>query len=360
MSENKRTLALLSKWFFSMLSHMIQDIPYSEPSTPINKWKRSELEAWLKARRITPRGKKEDLLREVMILKKQRGGPPPIVGPCGGPIILVEQLIGCMLSTVSYSLSRSVTFDIISETRRSIKLFLSSIELLHSSIRDENKKSKDSIVTTRGTLLSLLNIPDNMKNLGPTYLHYEGANRGEGIIKEIKTHIRSTYGNWAVNATTELYKQRSMEYLEGMIQNRMGHEKGKDRCQKRSHYEYKSIQHAIDEYQAGNPLSVIHTKTNEFKIMTASDQALILTPLGITIKKFGCYYHQWANELKQTEVDEHNEICHHTLFLPILTESGIHRYPQSHVYYTISSDWKELNDKLEFITPQCPIVSTET
>ena len=168
-----------------------------------------------------------------MILTRQSGGPPPVVGPCGGPIILVEQMIESMLSMVSYTLSRSVTFDIISETRCSIKLFLSLVELLHSSIREENDKAKDSTVTTRGTLLSLLNIPDNMENLGPTNLNYEDANRGEGIIKEIKPHIRSMAMIWAVNATTYFYKQRSMKYLEEMIQNTMSDVKEKKSVQKR-------------------------------------------------------------------------------------------------------------------------------
>ena len=82
---------------------------------------------------------------------------------------------------------------------------------------------------------------------------------------------------------------------------------------------------------------VIHTKKNQFKIMRVSDKALLLTPLGITMKKFGCFYHQWSNKLKTIEVDEYYEIDHHTLFLLILTESGISRYPPSHMYYTVST-----------------------
>ena len=177
------------------LLHMIEDIPYSEPSIPLHQWKRSQFEDWLRARRIVPKGKKDDLKRQVTSLKRQSGGPPSVVGPCGGPIIVVKQMIGCMLSMVSYTMSRSVTHQIIEETRRSIKLFLSSVELLHSFIREESDKPKDSIVTTRGTMLSLWDIPDNMTNLGPTYLHYEGVNRGEGIIKEIKPNIRTMAGN---------------------------------------------------------------------------------------------------------------------------------------------------------------------
>ena len=360
VSENKRALALLSKWFYSVLLHMTEDIPYSEPILPIHQWKRSQLEGWLKARRIKPIGKKEELKAEVISLKKQSGGPPPIVGPSGGPIILVEQMIGCMLSMVSHTLSRTVNHQLIEETRRSIKLFLSSVEILHTCIREDREKQKDSIVTMRGTLMSLLNIPENMKEIGPTYLHYEGSNRGEGIIKEIKPHIRTMAGNWAFNATTEFYKQRSMEYLESILMSETKCNISSEQSRKRNYYTYKSTQHAHDAYNTGQPLSVMVSTKQEFMMMISNNKALSLKPNGGKQKKFGCYYHEWICEAEPEYIEANEEIEHHTLFLPLLNETGMIPDCQKHMYYTITSEWKELSDDLEFVLPQCPTVVIES
>ena len=114
-----------------------------------------------------------------------------------------------------------------------------------------------------------------------------------------------------------------------------------------------------DEYKEGKPPSVVYTTKQEFKMIASKNEALLMRSVGIKKEKFGSYYHQWVHEAESKYLKESEEILHHTLFLPLLNEAGITLNPQLHMYYTITSDWKELNKDLEFIIPQCPTVTLQ-
>ena len=61
------------------------------------------------------------------------------------------------------------------------------VELVNLYLRDKGEKP---IWITKSNYLSLLNLPDQMKEFGPLRLYWEGGWKGEGIIQELKSIIR--------------------------------------------------------------------------------------------------------------------------------------------------------------------------
>ena len=61
------------------------------------------------------------------------------------------------------------------------------VEELNNALRNKTNKP---IWISRSNLLSLLNLPEQMRFFGPLRLYWEGGWKGEGIIQEIKEIIR--------------------------------------------------------------------------------------------------------------------------------------------------------------------------
>ena len=64
------------------------------------------------------------------------------------------------------------------------------VELVNFNLREAKEKP---IWISKSNYLSLLNLPEQMKEFGPLRLYWEGGWKGEGIIQELKSLIRNCF-----------------------------------------------------------------------------------------------------------------------------------------------------------------------
>ena len=92
-----------------------------------------------------------------------------------------------------------------------IRMYLNAIHDLDIGMRDERETNRKPIWLTSYNFLSLLNLPNQISNLGPLRNRWEGGVSGEGFLREVKPTLGSSNRiNWTKNLLTTLVRQRSI------------------------------------------------------------------------------------------------------------------------------------------------------
>ena len=96
---------------------------------------------------------------------------------------------------------QKIDITFIDETEDLMKEFLSCVRELDIRVRyamlnsgGQNKKKTEAF-WLKSNFMSLLNLIDMMKMLGPVILWWDGGGKGERFLQEIKPHIRKVSEN---------------------------------------------------------------------------------------------------------------------------------------------------------------------
>lgn len=117
---------------------------------------------------------------------------------------------------------QKISKGFIEETENLMKEFLSCVRELDIRVRHESlthgKKKKSEAFWLKTNFMSLLNIIDMMKLLGPIILWWDGGGKGERFIQEIKPHIlrgvREDFSDFFPQLHRKMYKVRTLSYFE--------------------------------------------------------------------------------------------------------------------------------------------------
>ena len=106
-----------------------------------------------------------DLKVQVKALMDMVDGPPPVVGPVGGPALNVKNVLISLVAMMAHCMgSMSVTPSCPPLVNWLIKVFLSAINMLDGRLRDANQTPT---WCAKSNFVCLLNLPDTMKRFGP-------------------------------------------------------------------------------------------------------------------------------------------------------------------------------------------------
>ena len=126
-------------------------------------------------------------------------------------------------------MSRDICVEIIPMIlEREIKLFLSSIDGINWSLQSDNKSSIDSSIDNskkkiqdpywlmKYNYLTLLNLPQTMKEYGPLVNLWEGSNQGKGYLRYTRPYTRPIIinihsKNWQVNTILKVQNKKSLD-----------------------------------------------------------------------------------------------------------------------------------------------------
>ena len=214
ISENQLGFARLYKWFFGALRMVAPDPLLPEPNenvTPLDKWRKKDLENWLKNRNMKHTARlKAQLVEQVQKAKAEHGGDPPKVGQMGGQLENVERVVSSLSSLVSLVMQEATDDSHLWELDRAVKLFLAHIETVDADLRGAKEKP---LIVSSPNFLSLLNLPAVIRKYGPVRLYWEGGGMGEGILKEVKACYSGCYENWPLLTMTKFYQSRSLQTI---------------------------------------------------------------------------------------------------------------------------------------------------
>jgi hypothetical protein len=116
-------------------------------------------------------------------------------------MVHVLKLLHSMLQMISISMSLDVTNDSIVVLATTIQYFLTNYSIFIKSLdyaHSKTKKKKCMPAYLRHyNFMSLLNLPQQMKNFGSLRLLWEGGMQGEGYLRNVKGEIkRGLNNNW--------------------------------------------------------------------------------------------------------------------------------------------------------------------
>jgi hypothetical protein len=212
VAENFLALTRIQLWFYTRLERISDDsitteLPGSDPS----KWLKQDNIRWLKQRGEPTEGSALYLRNEVARLMNQVGGPPPIMK---NDIIPSQDVLE--LLQVFHTMLRCIMFVPLSSLCISQAQLLTRIFLNEYSVFAERLYNISDIPKwiSKYNFLSLLNLIDQMEDLGTPRELWEGGYLGEGYLRVVKPTIKNGLrGNWETNLMSNLMKDKSLSLI---------------------------------------------------------------------------------------------------------------------------------------------------
>ena len=303
--------------------------------------------------------------------------------PCG--VEVIHEAIGGLLAVIKCVMNRVISVKstpLILE--RYIKIFLSAIDRIDQSLKIVHTKDKIAPNTTeyvpywllKYNYLSMLNLPDTMREYGPLINLWEGSNQGEGYLRYAKPTIVNIHSkNWQVNAIRNLQNKQSLDaivdyYMQHAcidedVKNSYGSFR-RDRVPK-MYVTYKTINEFFTVLRRNLPFSCIRTDKKEYYIVIRVERETTNKVMqGIPIQfDYEGKYNSLSMNFHKVLVDETitdfslktfavSDINKFMLALPHIGTSGYQVNNQSYLYYIIDSEWNELNENNEIKAPTTP------
>ena len=198
LSDNYLAYFRLAKWIYHPITTS-KEVHVENPSQ-IDKWNVNDCTKWLKRYGLNLEGNLDDLRSTIMMHKQS---PLPLLEvnqSCSSHNICT--MIGCILSMISWVIKREVIEDTPSQIDREIKLFLSYLNIVSTSLQESTIVWINSY-----NCQSLLNLPFTF---GPLVTYWEG-DCGEGYLRHVKPRIRDVHTkNWNMNVHINLLNDTSM------------------------------------------------------------------------------------------------------------------------------------------------------
>ena len=357
-------VALAGKWVYQVLpsSSPDPDPPCVRTDTEnIDGWTKNEIKDTLRSRGISVTGKnrKAELLKLLQDTIAQNDHALPPVIPfveCGCPQSEVSALVCSWCAVISRCTEPKFTDASIAELDLYIKYFLSSWDSFESKkmLHKDSSKSKPSW-TASSNFPALLNLSSQIKKFGPPRSIWEGGERGEGVVKQLKPLVRGfASNNWDVDLLNNFYSRRSIKNLcddYGLCTPTGGDD---PRRKMFKTYAENDIEMLIENHDV---ISCVVISDVKILVMTRGNRGVLLgreviLPGG-SVVHCGAVYHRLlfhaATKIDITAITENKSGIglRYCCLLPLYADIE----SRKNHYYIRSSDWRELNESGEWTLP---------
>ena len=245
------------------------------------------------------------------------------------------------------------------------------------------KKQKKRKIQTVTNLVSLLNLPNQMRTFGNLRDYWEGGYRGEGILRELKSYItQGTHQPWfAKCALRKYYQTKTMKMIvngdffdsESEVDNDSNETTETTICTS-NFYRYCTLEALAQSIAEGKPISGVmldngvvccavgRNKIMEFYEINFNDNHskeynatyYCLLQLGMTVTA------ESGNDDNNIKEDIVGRICEYVVILPHLDDTlGVIQSENGdcfHYYHVINSSWKERRCNDGVVTFELPMV----
>ena len=205
VSENYLAFSRLLKWFYL---NAIMQLPennreYQIPSRPVQTWSNSQCREFMSEYSVTCDGTPEAIKQAIQTRRDElvRGNIPPRRASKDDVIDKTARLADM--------LQLAMKADIIKEEIRqldlSIRLFLHAVHKFDNNFNKypAGHEKYTPVWVTKYNFLSLLKLPDTIRQFGPVRGYWEGGAIGEGFLRsikpEIKRGLRYDWRQWIMN-----------------------------------------------------------------------------------------------------------------------------------------------------------------
>ncbi|KAL7567259.1 hypothetical protein ACA910_016725 [Epithemia clementina (nom. ined.)] len=237
-----------------------------------------------------------------------------------------------------------------------VKCFLSCYTTVDQGLQSSEDSHKKPLWVTLHNFMSLLNLPDVVKQFGPLCNIWEGETQGEGFLWYVKREMSMGLRyNWQKRLLTRIYKRKSFAMLLsadiGMEEDTLAdHEdddnKNEDDNQNHSakYFVYNDFGKLLSNFPMGCAISGIITDGEIFMVCCLGSREQKLVPIERTDptnsfhQLVGHDYNSWKiiPEILQFISRHYEKAC---LLLPLLTEKG----KAQCMLTVITNDWSNLS-----------------
>jgi len=206
VSENYLGFARLLPWVYANLDSLDDDDPFVEPNKPVSKWRIVDCKEFLRERRLKLDGKVDVLRRRVMDNRNV-----PRKGPVGGTVDNVRRTVLTLWSLLCHLMGmRTSTEHGVMKADQLVRIFLTCCYDFDQEMLPALETRKQPFWLSAYNFPCLLNMPEQIKMLGPLRNRWEGGHRGEGFLRVVKPTIIGKRGNWASNLMRNLLRQKCL------------------------------------------------------------------------------------------------------------------------------------------------------
>lgn len=269
VSEKFQSLSRVALWVYGPLLQMDDVPPFVNPSSPVDDWKLEEYKKWMEVRGLPVDGFSRDILKEnvksylLLPYEDQPKFLPPKYGNASTVLEVIRTMVLMMTTFLQPVIEGQSHADILSLR---VRMFLNAVDVFENPMRDDrdlkkarvtkarreaaaekkaeqdkvrqeavrkaggkvrepNNKKKESsekmkdsqpLWLGRHNFMSLLNLPEIIREFGSPRIYYEGKYLGEKYVQNIK-NARARCPPRNVTGTL-LLKLHEAKALESMIE----------------------------------------------------------------------------------------------------------------------------------------------
>ena len=365
VSENYLGFARIMPWAYSILGDLVRSAPYEEPDKDPKRWTKAENTKWLAVRGLDTQGTAVEVRARVASIRL--AGAPPPMPPSGGPSETIEENVVNLFRMVSCLMGmKSGTEMSARVASRLIRLFLTSLYEFDENMKRNataNKQNQHFWLSAYNHLC-LLNLPQQIANLGPLRNRWEGKYMGEGLLSVVKPTLTSpNRKNWTKNLMVNLNRERSMMILRDKTKSITAN------AEILSHLDdfswYSTVGKLIQDFESRRPLSLLvvesisSTEPRFYGAVRRGVERLFyefkFVP-GMSVNRLGLVYFEllFTEEEFLCNVPDVTATC---VVLPYVVRNADQCVYDS--YYTaVDSEWRTLTDTLSFDLPHLNVSFT--
>jgi hypothetical protein len=209
VSENFLGLSRLIKWYYSLLQETVATEIITIPDCPQSKWLKRHNKEWLDRRGIPADGLAKELSVLVATLLRDPQCPPA-TAKSGTPVQQVMTTLISLQDMIQLLMIREITNEgYYAEASRRIRIFMTNFDAMDKPLRmKDNKKPK---WISSYNFLTLLSIPDQVRQFGPLRLLWEGSVVGEGYLGYVKNEIKlGLRTGWQQNIMKKILRKKAL------------------------------------------------------------------------------------------------------------------------------------------------------
>ena len=179
VSENWLAFGRILRWAFSTINDMESSLQLEEQmkTREQKKWTKMMNKYWLQSRSLDTDGLAVELRERVATFMKDDNCPQKVITKPGGTPEDIMNMITSLSRVLAYSMDPLVDDQKIDNVDKSVRIFLSYLEIVDKCMRNGKR---NPVWSTSYSYICLLNIPDVLKNT----VIYETYGREDLQVKE--------------------------------------------------------------------------------------------------------------------------------------------------------------------------------
>ena len=214
VSENYLAMSRILKWFYSLLDEIASDkADWVEPvDRPQVRWRARDNKAWLRQRGLKTGGLAKALAKRVDHYMTKVDPVPEVVEMKAGPVETVLLTVASLDELISLVMVEEIpNEEYYSTLERKIRIFLTHF----ADMEDQLPRKKDLPQWLSSyNFMSLLNLPEVIRQYGPIRNIWEGGPQGEGVLRFVKPNMLNGMRRaWELSTMKTLMRKKAMEYV---------------------------------------------------------------------------------------------------------------------------------------------------